>query len=362
MSQEEGRNCKKKICRRCKYEGKVNQDELCRSCSYVLTKQQGGDSEDKQLMKGNNRKDSKEHNCGICKNEVRDNHNALNCDSCDKWFHSQCMAVSKEKYLMIQEIEEDVSWYCRTCRGHVNDMKIELKRVKEENQTLKFLNAEMQQRLLDLEKKVDRIGVGSNNKNVDRSLFEEIIERMLNLEKKVETLGKGGNIGENIISEVSVRVLETLSEREDKQRRINNLVIYQVDESDREQGQDRELDDKQKCKEIFETGVGVPGVEVEKLIRLGKKPSRIEDGNRTPNPRPLLVILKSTTEKFEILKKARNLKDARSEILRKVVIAPDMTKKERERNRELRQQLKDKRDNGETGWYIKRGQLVKGNF
>ena len=35
---------------------------------------------------------------------------------------------------------------------------------------------------------------------------------------------------------------------------------------------------------------------------------------------------------------------------------------ERKINKELREQLQEKRNKGEKGWYIKNGQLVKGNF
>jgi len=39
-----------------------------------------------------------------------------------------------------------------------------------------------------------------------------------------------------------------------------------------------------------------------------------------------------------------------------------MTKKEREEERKLREELKIRRENGDTAWYIRRGKLFRKNF
>lgn len=59
-------------------------------------------------------------------------------------------------------------------------------------------------------------------------------------------------------------------------------------------------------------------------MRLG----RVIEGLR--GPRPLLVNMRDAKEKFEMLKNARNIKRAKEERVRRVIIAPDLTKKERE--------------------------------
>ena len=43
--------------------------------------------------------------------------------------------------------------------------------------------------------------------------------------------------------------------------------------------------------------------------------------------------------------------------MHKVVVVPDLTWKQREKNNQLRNQLQEKRDNKEQGWYISRGEL-----
>lgn len=110
---------------------------------------------------------------------------------------------------------------------------------------------------------------------------------------------------------------------------------------------------------MFITGTGVTEVGIEAAIKIGKRNSNENNEDSIPKPRPLLVKLRSSIEKFEILKRAKNLKDAQSERLKK--IAPDMTKKERKKDKELREKLREKQDQGENYWYIRRGQLRR-NF
>lgn len=40
-------------------------------------------------------------------------------------------------------------------------------------------------------------------------------------------------------------------------------------------------------------------------------------------------------------------------------IQPDLTRQEREKEKQLRDKIKEKREQGEEGWYIKRGRLER---
>ena len=109
-----------------------------------------------------------------------------------------------------------------------------------------------------------------------------------------------------------------------------------------------------KCHQIFREGVRDGEYEIEKVIRLGKI-------NTENKPRPLLVKLKNKIDKYRLLGKAKNLKYCRDE-LKKVIVAPDLTLKEREHDRKLRNELKQKREAGENNWFIHRGELKQRNF
>ena len=66
--------------------------------------------------------------------------------------------------------------------------------------------------------------------------------------------------------------------------------------------------------------------------------------------------------KWKVIKAAKRLKETRREEYQRVIIVPDLTVKERIKEKALRNQLKEKREKGERGWYISHGKLVQGNF
>ena len=88
-----------------------------------------------------------------------------------------------------------------------------------------------------------------------------------------------------------------------------------------------------------------------KTIRLGKQ-------NDNGKPRPLLVKLSNPAEKWKIISNARNLKFS-NESIRRIGIVPDLDEDERKKEKLLYEKLKEKRDKGESGWFIKKGQLCR---
>ena len=87
-------------------------------------------------------------------------------------------------------------------------------------------------------------------------------------------------------------------------------------------------------------------------MRLGKK---TEDSST--KPRLLRVTLENVEVKKQILMKAKHLRDSVDGNLSKVFISPDLTPKEREANRKLREELKARRDQGENV-VIRNGKIV----
>lgn len=113
--------------------------------------------------------------------------------------------------------------------------------------------------------------------------------------------------------------------------------------------------DQAVCMDICVNQLHVEQVEILETVRLGKT----EQGNRDDKrkPRALLVKVIEVGTKWEIVKRAKRLKDARKEEYKTVYIVPDLTLKERIRDKELMEQLKAKRESGEQGWYTNKGQI-----
>ena len=51
--------------------------------------------------------------CVACSNTLANNHNALCCDSCDKWVHMKCNFLNKMTYKKLQK--NNSPWFCINC-------------------------------------------------------------------------------------------------------------------------------------------------------------------------------------------------------------------------------------------------------
>ena len=49
--------------------------------------------------------------CGSCKQNVADNHAAVQCDTCSQWFHAHCQNISAPQYADYAGLQS-FSWLC----------------------------------------------------------------------------------------------------------------------------------------------------------------------------------------------------------------------------------------------------------
>ena len=256
---------------------------------------------------------SEKADCPICKKIVKDKSNGVQCDRCDAWYHAGCQKITMKFYQSLQECKEE-KWFCKTCHSEIKQLENTLKMLRSENKDLR-------ERIKTLEEKWE--------------LFKE--------ELKEETV-------KCTLERVSVEIGKHFEEMEERNKRKNNVVLYNVPESQSEGPQERQTDDMVQCCDVFEGSLKV-NVSIESVVRLGKK----EEGRK----RPLLVKLSSEREKKNILANAKNLKDERNPWKKRVGIARDMTKMEREQDIQAREELKIKRAAGDHTWYVKNGKLQK---
>lgn len=70
-------------------------------------------------------------------------------------------------------------------------------------------------------------------------------------------------------------------------------------------------------------------------------------------------MLANEEQKVTVLRNAHKLKNEANHQRRTVGIAPDMTRRQREHEYYLRQEIRERRAQGETGLYIKNGRLCR---
>lgn len=264
--------------------------------------------------------------CKRCRKVVGEGANALCCDMCDEWFHSGCEKVNKELYLILKKYKE-LDWYCRECKGQMRNATLEVKKIRQE---LEEVRQAMQE------------AKAQNNS-------DGVLKELRDMRKEINNLHRQPPDMEAVREYVD----ERLQEQDEINRKRKNLVLYNVPESTRQRGEERQDEDMGKCIDLIENSLQFEkdSIQVTKVMRLGYQ--------REGKIRPMLIKLGCEEEKFEILRRAKYLKDETDPMKKKIGIAPDLTKKQREHDYQLRQELKQRRDQGETGLYIKNGQLFK---
>jgi len=56
-----------------------------------------------------------EYPCGVCTREVRDDDEAIYCESgCEQWYHRECTGMSKVAYDLLTA-EDSAEWVCDSC-------------------------------------------------------------------------------------------------------------------------------------------------------------------------------------------------------------------------------------------------------
>ena len=315
------------------------------------------DSEDSE--KHANENDTLNNNiCQTCLENVSDDNEAVCCDRCDIWFHSICQNISSKEYEMIKYLKDKVIWCCYNCLENS-------KSILDENSSLRkevtLLKTKVNIRYIEKQKDVctenlsnltlpDENNVEIHNKSksddgihckIDK-LRNELYQEICSIKDKIDKNNDKENTANNLD--------KVLAKREENKERENNLIFFNIVESNKEAPKERENEDAEVICNILDYGVYANDYCFTKTIRIGKPGQN--------KPRPLLVKFSNPQEKWNILKQARNLKNANEEY-RKVSIAPDYDEEERKQHKILFQELKQKRLNGEHHWYISNGKLCQ---
>ena len=242
-------------------------------------------------------------------------------------------------------------------------MKRELRDLKDQNEGVLEKVRRYEMIMEEEEEEKDRNQESTLGRREMKEELGVIRKQMEEMQKKMDEVDwKWKRMEENLKEEITKRVVEIIEEKEDKERRMKNIVIYNLKEplTGNLSEKEKEERDQAGCMDIFTNELQVEQVHIVETVRLGKK-EQVERGEEY-RPRALMVKLADVNTKWEIVKKAKRLKDARKQEYKRVFIAPDLTQQERMRDKELREQLKAKRETGEQGWYIHRGQLKRRNF
>ena len=369
----------------------VNQGIACENCNYWYHPECEKVAPDEYDFLVKNEVTTSLWYCKICREELADlaeKSEALNRDykKMTKW-QEENSNLKKENELLKKEKDDMKDKAVEKERLHKDHKRLmqyeeENKSLKEENETLKKENGSLKERVMYIEEEVKNIkgGLGNSsqepmmNNNTMVNMFKEIIvtfkeeankDRRMMIDEIKKIKEDRETLKEEVCEVVTKQMRDLLEERsrtEEKRReeekeemeireKQNNLIVFNVEEP-REGMEERDKveEEYRKIDQIFGRGVGVRGFNVLEVKRLGIKSER--------KIRPMLVKMERSEQKWDIVRNAKNLSRAKYP-MKRVGIVPDLTRKQRERDRQLRDRLQEKRDRGESGWFINRGELKR---
>lgn len=230
--------------------------------------------------------------CVIC-DQLANYDKEIVCDFCRDVTHTTCSGLSRNEITCLKVKDRKISYYCLRCEN---------------------LKKQISQ-LQDLSSKVE-------------SLENEL--------KEIKTFLRDNQLPAGSHSTVtSVNNTEDfIAELHDRQKRAQNLIIFNIPESSKQSINERRIDDETKVNEILQV---FENLDVElsnlKVFRLG---SRSPERNR-----PIKICLSDAADVLKVLKNKNRLAD------RRIRIYSDMTPMQRESLKKLQNELRQLKDNGD---------------
>ena len=265
----------------------------------------------------------KKYPCGGCNKEVAKNGKALACSVCDFWFHFACVdGMTDQFYDNCTEAATTFGYsafFCKCCRKATSKLNQEIKEMKERMGKLEERIEEMEGEKEAVVKRVGRV----------EKKAEKAKEDLEGVEREIKSgMGKA-------MAEAKKEVITELKQEEIRSARI---AIYGLKESEKEdEGAEWKEEEKGKVEEMARVmGVELVG-EVEVRFRAGRKGVGEE-----ARPRPLIVRIADEETRAKVMRSSGKL--SREEGWKKIFVAPDMTKEQREAARKEEMELREKAD------------------
>ena len=298
--------------------------------------------------------------CKVCETVfVEDSDQLLQCERCDDWMCIQCTGLNEQQYdlLNVAKSKNQLHWYCNVCNEKAisavrtdNDIEVKCKQYFDKvsgeiNEVRNSLDTRITTEVSKLKDEIATIR-GEIKQTSDgqlRAEFEAFKEEMKSNEARM------GDKFEEKMNEATDASLSEFREREDRKL---NLIIFNIPESKKEDGEDRQKDDLEALRILLaKLDLKVP---LSNVIRLGTPGEKA---------RPIRATTASFSDQKKILGVTAKLQTIQG--YEYVFINRDMTPLERNQWKKLvvlkkQKQEKSKTDGEDVTWIIRGNKVVKG--
>ena len=257
--------------------------------------------------------------CGKCCKDVKDGNKGVECSYCNIWYHALCVEIDEDAYVCVKKLP-GFKWYCDGCNTKVNTLIVKAVSLENQVQTIQTEHDDMKRRLSLVEKQL----AGSVNKEITTALNEKV----------------------------------------DIDRRKLNLVVYNLPETKKDDKTvwttEEMIDEDINCiSKILDEELDIPmtsSSNISDARRLGRS-KQVKPGESVP-PRPMKIVFTDINIKRQVLAAARRLRESENDIAKKLFINPDLTEAQRKKDKDLREEMWQRRKNGENV-AIQKGEIVK---
>ena len=328
----------------------------------IVDTEAGEETETKEIEEDKTR-------CRDCSNTVFEEEQALTCDICMGWFHiaKSCQNVPQVMYDMFNSDEGlgGIHWFCTHCNRGASNVFMMMNRISEDmNAGVKALKEHTKRIDVNVAKLAGRVTQQDQKIKKTDKLLEEVDatnlrKNMTDLTTRMDTMEektKGTEAG--AIIDVSKDMEAKIQDLREEENRKQNLLIYNIKESEETDGKVREQADRNTIIELCTGPLGIQDFSddnILKVARLGKKQDEMR------KPRPVLMRLDSTLTKFKITSNTRHLATA-EEKFSCLSIQPDLTKSQREHKATLIEEAKKLDEEETSGNFVYRVRGPPGNM
>ena len=326
--------------------------------------------------------------CKQCKASKEQTSAHILCDLCEQPVCLPCTPHDRTTYDFFQEKELPLPYLCEDCKSLIPELKDILLLKRQQEQTaavvLKLQDEQgaqdtritkCEQDFLALSERLDQLEAANTERETQRLLQEERLTSLTNRTGSLETANNEreaqrlqheqdfppphvGAYGPRSTPQIANLVRSEMSERELILKLRDNLVITGIEEK----GSD--LADAEEVAAVIENELGIR-IRISGTERIGVAPVTPEGQNQDQNtgrrPRLLRVKFASKENRRETLVNAIKLRQSETPHVKdNVFIRPDLTKTQRDEQKNLRTLLRRKRrENPEKTYKIHRNEVIE---
>ena len=269
--------------------------------------------------------------CGTCNNPVEDDpkddcDRSIECYSCRNWFHQRCTTLTKQAFKFLEEGDNSIQWICPKCQSKSADETKKLHHIEGRIEYLVSLMSNLEETIMT---------------KVDLKIKQQIENSFSEKNKEIE---------EKVVKQIEMK----MEEKEEKEKRSNNIVIWNLPESTEEDTKLKKKEDLSNAAKLLSQIVDIEEGDLTESLRIGRKTEN--------KPRLLKLTVASQEQKKQIIANARKINKPNTVPKDRIYINPDMTPAERDQEKKMRDnlkaELKERQEKGEIDLAIRGNRIV----